>query len=712
MLLVWVAIVVSAVMVAGAMLGDSLTVSDDFTNNPESKQAATLLEQYRGTAESNVEYVVILGTATADDPAFQAHVAEVQAEVASLDVVEFAGSYLTGDGPVSASGHAVLVPYGLVGDDHDALTANAVVVSEAVAGMQADGFTTVVGGALTLENDIIRVAEESLVTGELIGLGVALVVLVFVFGAVVAGLIPLLLAIMAISIAMGLAALVGQVFELSFFIANIITMIGLAVGIDYSLFIISRYREEREAGFEKTEAIGRAGATAGKAVMFSGFTVILALAGMFLLPNTTMRGIGMGAILVVSISVLASLTLLPAVLALLGDRIERLRVRGRGRHSKGRFWDRITGVVTRRPVVSLVLAGGVLVMAAMPVFQMHQGFSGVSDLPDEVESKQAFLVLEEEFSGGLGSPVEVVIDGEITDSVAASIDELVEAMAADGSFGPVTIEVSATRDLAVVSALLDGDMLTDASLDAIRRVRGEVVPQVFAAEAVDVLVGGDTAENLDYLGQVSDYTPWVFLFVLGSSFFLLMIAFRSIVIPAKAILLNLLSVGAAYGLLVLFFQEGTGFGFIKDLADWLGFVQTESIQAGMPLFMFSILFGLSMDYHVFMLSRIRERFDETGDNDESVAYGLRTTGALITGAAAIMVAVFSGFATGALPGLQQMGFGLAVAVALDATIVRTILVPASMKLLGARNWWFPSWLGWLPEIHIEGTLAPEPAIGA
>jgi RND superfamily putative drug exporter len=565
-----------------------------------------------------------------------------------------------------------------------------------------------VAGPLTLENDILHIAEESLATGEAIGLGVALVVLVFVFGAVVAGLVPILLAILAIAVALGLAAIVGMVFDLSFLVTNIITMIGLAVGIDYSLFIVSRYREERAAGFDEEESIVRAGATAGKAVMFSGFTVMLALAGMFLLPNTTTRSIGMGAILVVAASVLASLTLLPTILRLLGDRIERLRVRGRRRRSSSRFWDRITGGVMRRPVRSLLVAGGALVLAILPVFSMHQGFSGVSSLPDEVESKQAFLILEAEFTGGLSAPVEIVVDGEITESVSTALDDLVLALATDGSFGPASVEVSPAGDLAIVSAPLVGDPMTDASMDATRRVRTEMIPAAFAGERVEVLVGGETAGNVDYLQQVTDYTPILFAFVLGSSFLLLMVAFRSVVIPAKAILLNLLSVGAAYGLLVLFFQEGTGFGFIKDIADWLGFTQVESIEAGMPLLMFSILFGLSMDYHVFMLSRIREHFDETGDNTGSVAFGLRTTGALITGAAAIMVAVFSGFAGAAIPGLQQIGFGLAVAVALDATIVRTILVPASMKLLGARNWWFPSWLGWLPEIHIEGTLEPVP----
>ena len=363
----------------------------------------------------------------------------------------------------------------------------------------------------------------------------------------------------------------------------------------------------------------------------------------------------------------------------------------------------------RRPVVSVALAGGVLLLAAVPYFSINEGYSGVSTLPDEADSKQAFLVLEREFSGGLGSPVEIVIDGEITPSVSASIDDLQGTLAGDGAFGPSEVAVNEAGDLALVSSPLAGDMAGDDALDTVRGLREQVVPELFEGQPVDVLVGGDTATNLDYLSQTTRYTPLVFLFVLGSSFLLLMIAFRSLVIPAKAIAMNLLSVGAAYGLVVLFFQQGVGPEVFKDLASLLGFGQVEAIEAGLPLFWFCILFGLSMDYHVFLLSRIRERFDQTGDNAGSVAYGLRTTGALITGAAAIMVAVFAGFTVGPLVPLQQMGFGLAVAVALDATIVRIVLVPATMKLLGKRNWYLPSWLEWLPNVHIEGERVAEAA---
>jgi uncharacterized membrane protein YdfJ with MMPL/SSD domain len=712
-LVVWVIALFTAGVLASQFLGGALTTDTDFTNEPEAKQAANLLEERLRGPNEGTEFVVVTAASAVTDPAYRAYVSELQATITALgpDVVQHVGSYLTNEGPVSETGRSTLLPVTLAGVDHTAVGESAVRLVDRVKSIEApEGVEALVAGPATLENDFIRLAEEGLQQGETIGLAVALVVLVFVFGAVVASLIPILLAVMAIAIALGAAAAFGLAFDLPFFIANIITMIGLAVGIDYSLFIVSRYREERANGLDKLDAITHTGATASRAVFFSGLTVMVALMGMLLLPNTIYRSIGLGAILVVITAVAASLTLLPAVLALMGDKVDALRIRGRRtgwgrRHS--RLWDGITGTVMRRPVVSLVLAGGILMVAALPYFSINEGFSGVSTLPDEVQSKKAFLILEKEFSGGLGSPVEIVIDGDITPSVISSIEEMREALDADPSFGPSTVEINEAGDLALVSAPLSGDMSSDAALDAVRKLRNEVVPRLFNDGPVDVLVGGDTAYNVDYLDQTTLYTPIVFLLVLGLSFVLLTVAFRSLVIPAKAMAMNLLSVGAAFGLVVLFFQQGVGPDFVKDIAGWLGFGQVEAIEAGLPLFMFAVLFGLSMDYHVFLISRIRERFDRTGDNAGSVAYGLRTSGALITGAAAIMVAVFAGFAAGPLVGLQQMGFGLAVAVALDATIVRSVLVPATMKLLGNRNWYLPSWLEWLPQISIEGRAAPE-----
>ena len=700
---VWVFLVITAGILSSQLLGSALTTSVRFTDSPESTRAAALLEEVRG-GSADTEFVIISNDElTARDPEFVAYVSLVQDTVASLDesVVAGVGSYLTSDGPVSESGHTALLPVVLSGEDSDVTSGNAERLGEAIDAIrQPAGFETLVAGPQTVSNDVNKVAEEDLATGEMIGIAVALVVLIIVFGTVVSGVIPIVLGLVSIAVSMGLAAVLGQVFELNFFITNMITMIGLAVGIDYSLFIVSRYREERAAGLDKVDAIVRSGGTASRAVFFSGLTVVFALVGMLLLPNTIFRSLGTGAILVVMVAVAASMTLLPAILSLLGDKINWLRVRRQGSlDSTNTFWDRVTNVVMGHPVISLVASAGILIVFATSFLWIDTGFAGVSTLPDEIESKQAFEILESEFSGGLASPVEIVIQGPDTQVTVSALEV---GIALDGRFGPSTIDPASTSELAIVSVVLPGDVNSVASLDAVGDLRTDIVPDAIEP-GVDVLVGGETATTVDFLSQTDTYTPIVFAVVLGLSFVLLTVAFRSIVIPAKAIVMNLLSVGAAYGLVVAFFQVDVGPEWVKSIASFLGFSQVEVIEDWIPLFLFSVLFGLSMDYHVFLLSRIKERFDITRDNAESVAYGLRTTGALITGAAIIMVAVFAGFSAGRLPTFQQMGFGLAVAVLLDATIVRTVLVPASMKLLGERNWYLPSWLEWIPNVSIEGS---------
>jgi putative drug exporter of the RND superfamily len=481
------------------------------------------------------------------------------------------------------------------------------------------------------------------------------------------------------------------------------------VGIDYSLFIVSRYREERKKGFNKLEAIGASGATANRAVFFSGLTVVIALAGMFIIPASIFRSLAAGAILVTVAALAASMTLLPALLGLLGDRINWPRLAKRARidsefDPKGGFWDRISRRVMARPVVYLVLAVAILGGLGSFYFRLEQGTSqNVSQLPDEFESKRAFLTLEREFAGGVTDPARIMITGDVqSPETQAAIGELQDAIPQNQAFAPRT-EVLPSEDGTTieVDAFFRGDPSNEAAFQGIRDLRGEIVPAAFGdLDGVEVLVGGNTAFFADFLDIADQYQPIVLLFVLGLSFILLTVVFRSIVVPVKAIIMNLLSVGAAYGAITLVFQEGFGIGFFNNLG--FQFQQVEGIEPWLPLFLFSVLFGLSMDYHVFLLSRIREEYDKTSDNTEAVAYGLRTTAGIITGAALIMVAVFIGFAAGRLGPLQQMGFGLAVAVFMDATIVRSLLVPASMRLLGDWNWYLPRWLQWLPQVHVEG----------
>ena len=713
---IWVVLLAASIsLVAGGLFGDALTNAVDFTNEPEAKQAAQLIEERLRGEEPDSELILITSDdATIEDPAFAEYVGAVQQEVQAIgpDVVQSVGSYLTEDGPVSESGQTVLLPVLMTETDEDLLSDDAKLVEEAVASVETpEGFETHVAGPATLFNDFQEIIEEDIQKGESIGVIVALIVLVVVLGAVVAGIIPIILAAFSIAIAMGLTALAGTAFDFSFFVQNMITMIGLAVGIDYSLFIVARYREERLHGRDKLAAIGRAGGTANRAVFFSGMTVVLALLGLLIVPNTIFRSLAAGAIFVVLVAVAASMTLLPATLALLGDRINKLRVRkNAGRVEAGTgFWDRMTRRVMRRPVLSLVLGAGLMIVLALPYLSIHTGTSGVSTLPDDIDSKRAFELLEENFAGGLTDPAQVVIDGEIASpDVQSSVEELTAIVSEDQRFAPANpLEVNEAGDLAVLAIPFRGDIFEDASIDALRDLRAEYIPTAFSGADAEVLVAGETARNVDFFDQTDTYTPIVFAFVLGLSFLLLTVVFRSVVLPVKAILMNLLSVGAAYGMVVMFFQEGVGPAFVKDIASALNFIQVESIEAWLPLFLFAVLFGLSMDYHVFLLTRIRERYDLTGDNGEAVAYGLRTTAGIITGAALIMVAVFAGFAAGRLAPLQQMGFGLAVAVFLDATVVRTVLVPSAMKLLGNANWYLPRWLEWLPKLDVEGHDAAE-----
>jgi RND superfamily putative drug exporter len=708
---IWVVLFLVGGLLTSAYLSGALTTQAQFTNNPDSKQAQTLLEQrLSGPRRSNEVVIVRSESQTVTDPGFKAYVARLKGDLDALKpavVQETTDPYRAGNRLVSDDQHATLIPVTMAGTLDDANTNIDQVLDRTLHAPHPDGFRVWVAGEATAAKDSNTIAEQDLRKGETIGIVAALVILIVVFGAVAAAVVPIVLAIMAIVVALGLVSLLGLAFDLSFFITNMVTMIGLAVGIDYSLFIVSRYREERARGRDKLAAIATAGGTANRAVFFSGMTVVLALAGMLLNPTTIFRSIAAGAIAVVLVAVAASLTLLPALLAVMGDQVNALRVpvlfrrRQQDPERTHGFWAQVARRVMARPVTSLLVAGGILAVLALPLVGIRTGFSGISTYPDGIQSKQAFTVLSRDFSGGLTSPAQIVVDGEVrSPTVTAAIAKLQAALTADPAFGPSMVQTNRAGDLALVSVPVNGDPSGEAATAAVRHLRTVTVPAAFAGVDARVLVGGETAGGIDFFDLSQFYTPLGIALVLGLSFLLLLVVFRSVVLPALGVALNLLSVGAAYGLLVLVFQHGIG-------ADLFGFQQVDTIESWLPLFLFSVLFGLSMDYQVFLLSRIQERYGQTGDNTDAVSYGLRTTGGIITGAAVIMVAVFAGFAAGRLVFLQETGFGLAVAVLIDATLVRSVLVPAAMRLLGKWNWYLPSWLGWLPRLRIEGA-APVP----
>jgi uncharacterized membrane protein YdfJ with MMPL/SSD domain len=694
----WVLALVASVVLIATFLGEALTSTAEVMTPTDAKRADQLLAERRGSGPAPSEVVVVRSpTLTAEDPAFQDQLRRLRQQALATGTLDQAAMARAEELPVSPDRHAVLLPLPLRADaDIEPL----VELVQAADGQ--GGFDVAILGEATADRDFEELSGQDLREGELLfGLPAAIVVLLLVFGSLVAGLVPLLLAIASIVVAIALAALVGQGFALSVFVVNMITGMGLALGIDYSLFVLSRFREERAGGRQVADAIGTAGATASRSVLFSGLAFALAMVGMVLVPDTILRSLAVGAIVVGVVSVVAALTLLPALLALLGDRVNALRLpivgRGLGRPSgaEGRLWSRVVRAVVDRPVLSLAVSAGLLVALAVPLTGLERGFAGISTLPDRFPSKQGLIALEAAFPGATTEPARVVIGGQVNAPEArAAIDRLRRDLDGHSRFGPTTLEENDAGDLAVLSVPVGTDAESAQAYAAVRELRQELIPAAFAGVDAQVLVTGDTAENLDYFAIIGRWLPLVFVFVLGLSFVLLVLAFRTIVVPAVAILLNLLSVGAAYGLLVLVFQHGWG-------ADLLGLQQVDAVEAWVPLFLFAVLFGLSMDYQVFLLSRIHERYGQAGDPRGAVVFGVGSTARIITGAALIIVAVFSGFAAGELVMFQQMGFGVAVALLLDATIVRSVLMPATLAILGHRAWYLPRWLGWLPRLTIE-----------
>ncbi len=713
-LAIWLAVAVASAVIASALLSGALTTQSTFTGTPESQRALDLIQQRLGRKQPILDVVIVQSaTQTVAQPGFRRRVETLRAQLARLGpgVVTVGPTYYETHAPaqVSTDRRSTLIPLSMPGGAvNDAHTRIGPVLAIADAANGQGGFRVLVTGDATLSRDFTQLSESDLQTGEAIGIPIALLILLAVFGTVVAALVPVVLAVFAIVVALALAALVGQISPLSFFVVNMLTFMGLAVGIDYSLFIVSRYREERRAGYAQMDAIAVAGSTASRAVLFSGMTVVLALVGMLIVPTKIFVSLAAGAILVVLVAVVAALTLLPAVLSLLGDRIESLRVPYFGRlastgSAKDGLWAHTVGRVMRRPVLALTAGIAVLLIAAIPYTGINTGSSGVSSLPDSARAKQGFLVLNRDFSAGDVTPAVIVIDGQIAAPAArAAYARLQAALARDHRFGPLQPEIVPRKRIAVITVPVAGDANSSAALDAVRDLRHTYLPAALHGTDLHAYVDGASAQNLDYFAITDRYLPIVFALVLGLSFVLLTLAFRSIVVPAASIVMNLLSVGAAYGLLVLVTQEGHG-------AAIFGFQQVPVIEAWIPLFLFSVLFGLSMDYQVFLLSRIRERYDQEGDSREAVAYGIGSTAHLITGAALIMVAVFAGFAAGQLVMFQQMGFGLGVAILIDATLVRTVLMPAWMELLGDRSWYLPRFLHWLPDLRVESGPAATPA---
>ena len=542
---IWVLVIIISIALRATLFADAISTEFAFTNNPDSKQADELLEERFGLPKGTSEVVIVQSeTLTVDDPAYQEFVEGVFGKLEDLgpDIIrqETLINYYQEEAPflVSEDRQTTIMPFTMAGEFDDATDNIGSVISVVDQAREAPGFRVLISDQATVSQDFEEVAQEGLAKGEAFGIPIALIILILVFGALVAALVPLILAVASIIVAFGAASLLGQAIGLIFFIENMIFMIGLAVGIDYSLFIVDRYREERRGGLEKLETIGKAGSTATRAVSFSGMAVVTGLIGMLLVPSNVFIAIGLGAIFVVIAAVIASMTFLPAILSLLGDRVNKLSIPLIGAAQTkfdetrpGGVWDKISSGVMRQPVISLLLGGGLLIALLVPFFGINTGTSGVSTMPDGIESKEGFLILDEKFFAGEATPAEIVIDGDIdSPAVQSAIDRLIVALEAETLFAPPRpLEVNEAGDLAVLRVPIDGDPVSVETQDAIKRLRGTYIPGAFDGVPATVVVTGEAAFNLDFFEVADNAAFVVFPFVLGVSLLLLLLVFRSVV---------------------------------------------------------------------------------------------------------------------------------------------------------------------------------------
>jgi uncharacterized membrane protein YdfJ with MMPL/SSD domain len=702
----WLALVIAAFAIGNAV--GTKTLDPNRSGPGESGRMDRILDD--GFKQPAGESVLIQSASLrTGDPAFKAAIADVVAGISRLDVVQHVRSPLEPEnaGQIAKDGHSALVQFEIRGDKDDAVDKIAPVVDrvEEVQGAHPQLFIGEFGDASAM-HAVNKAFAEDLEKAGLFSLPITLLILVVAFGALVAAGIPLLLALTAVFATFGLVAIPSHILPVAEQAGPLVLLVGLAVGVDYSMFYLKREREERAAGRSERAALEAAAATSGRSVLISGLTVMVAMAGMFLTGDATFASLGVAAITVVAIAMIGSLTVLPALLSRLGDKVDRLHVPFVGRLSRsdgeGRIWGAIIDRVLRRPVLSAVVAGGLLVALAVPAIQLRMVQPGTETYPQSLPVIKAYNRMQEAFPGA-ALPANVVVKAPNVKAPAVreAIDRLERRALASGRMHePITVDLNEDATVANIAVPIDGKGADSESLAALSVLRKQIVPvTVGGLPDAEAGVTGLAAQWKDSTDAMKSKLPIVVGFVLLFAFALMLVAFRSLVVAAKAIVLNLLSVAAAYGVLVIVFQ----YGFAKGV---LGFSSTAGIDPVVPLLLFVILFGLSMDYHVLVIGRIRETFYGGASMDEAISHGIKCTAGVVTSAAVVMVGVFSIFAVLSMMFFKQFGVGLAVAILIDATIVRAVLLPATMKLLGERNWYLPRWLEWLP--GLEGR-EPEPS---
>jgi len=705
----WLAFVAIAIFIGNAVGMKSTT--DDSGTGQSGRAERIIDDHFPKNASENVLVQAPQG-GHATDPAVRKAVTQTVAAVANKSgVYDVQSPYAKGnEGQISKDGRSVLVQFKLKGDD-DQTKETVTPVVNAVDRVKEANSSVFVGqfGDASANKAIEKAFSDDFQKAEMLSLPITLLILVVAFGALVAAGVPLLLGLSAVMATLGLVAIPSHLIPMDDTVSSVVLLIGLAVGVDYTLFYLRREREEKRRGAGKLEAVHTAAATSGRAVLVSGFTVIVAMAGMFFAGDNTFTAIAIGTIMVVAIAMIGSVTVVPALLAWLGDRIDKGRIpllhRRMNRGGEDGVWSWVLGKALRRPVLAVIASGGLLVVLALPVFNMHTVLTGTDDLPRKLAVMKTYDRMQAAFPGGQIPAVVVVQADDVTSpQIASATRQLGERAFATGKMnGPLDVTVSPDKRVATIDIPMKGDGTDKLSEQALSALRGGGIVQETVGSAPGVqhaFVTGMAAGTHDFNSLMKSNAPIVFAFVLSLAFLLLLVTFRSIVIPITAIGLNLLSVGAAYGVLTWIFQDG-------HLEGLLDFKSNGGIVSWLPLFLFVVLFGLSMDYHVFILSRIREAFDRGMKTEDAVAHGIKATAGTVTSAAIVMVAVFAIFATLSTLDMKQLGVGLSVAILLDATIVRGVLLPATMKLLGKWNWYLPKRLEWLPKISHDAT--PEPA---
>jgi uncharacterized membrane protein YdfJ with MMPL/SSD domain len=714
----WLALVIASVLIGGAV--GTKHIADEDLGNGQSRQADQILASagFKDRASEEVLVQARRPGLTANDPAFVAGIRDVVARLRRFPTVVDVQSPLTAanQGQISADRRSALVDFDIVGDSEQAKDRVGPILA-AVAAIDARHPQLRIEefGDASADKALSKAFEDDFRKAELLSLPITLLILVVAFGSLVAASIPLLLGLSAVAITLGVLAPISQLWPVDQSISSVILLIGLAVGVDYSMFYLRRERDERTLGRSPDDALDVAAATSGRAVLVSGSTVMIAMAGMYITGNVTFQSFATGTILVVAVAMVGSLTVLPATLSKLGDRVEKGRVPFvRRLHQGGSgtgFWATTVGAVLRRPWISAAAAAAVLLLLAAPALRLHTANPGVKGLPRDLPVMQTYARIQQAFPGGAIPAIIAVRAPDVRSlQVTAAIRAMRNQAVASGQFrDPLTVVNSPDHRVASVSIAIAGDGTNSRSDRALNDLRKTFIPATLGrVPGVEAYVGGLTAGSYDFNQLMKQRAPWVFVFVLSLAFLLLMTTFRSIVIPLKAIILNLMSVFAAYGVLVWIFQDG-------HLEGLLGFTSIGGITSWLPLFLFVVLFGLSMDYHVFILSRVREAHDHGMRTEDAVAHGIKATAGVVTSAAAVMIGVFSIFATLSSIMFKELGVGLALAVLIDATIVRAVLLPSTMSLLGDWNWYLPSWLQWLPRVGVEPpapTAAPVPGPAA